>query len=139
MLNPLQAAQLSELTNYQQLSQKFAKLMDDPKTNAAELKKVAGILAINHPEKSTATIKIRDENGNEEPVTINKYNYLVKNALREAGVAEIHPSDDAKLKSAAAAAKNDPAKFLKTPIAQQALSKNVTQQELLDSYIKPKK
>ena len=139
ILNPLQAAQLSELTNYQQLTQKFAKLMDDPKTNAAELKKVAGILATTHPEKSTATIKIRDENGNEEPVTINKYGYLVKEALRGAGVIEIHPSDDAKLKSAATAAKNDPTKFLKTPAAQQAMKAGVTQEELLASYVKPKK
>jgi hypothetical protein len=139
ILNPLQAAQLSELTNYQQLTQKFAKLMDDPKTNAAELKKVAGILATTHPEKSTATIKIRDADGNEEPVTINKYGYLVKEALRGAGVVEIHPSDDAKLKSAATAAKNDPTKFLKTPAAQQAMKAGVTQEELLASYVKPKK
>lgn len=139
ILNPLQKAQLDELTNYQQLTQRFAKLMDDPKANAAELKKVAGILATNHPEKSTATIKIRDENGNEEPVTINKYNYLVKNALRESGVVEIHPSDDAKLRSAAAAAKNDPAKFMKSPAAQQALKAGVSQEELLSSYVKPKK
>ena len=139
ILNPLQQAQLSELTNYQQLTQKFAKLMDDPKANAAELKKVAGILATTHPEKSTATIKIRDENGNEEPVTVNKYNYLVKNALREAGVVEIHPSDDAKLKSAATAAKNDPVKFMKSPAAQQALRAGVSQEELIDSYVKPKK
>jgi hypothetical protein len=139
IMNPLQAAQLSELTNYQQLSSRFAKLMDDPKANAAELKKVAGMLAVNHPEKSTATIKIRDENGNEEPVTVNKYNYLVKNALRESGVVEIHPSDDAKLKSAATAAKNDPAKFMKSPAAQQALKAGMSQEELLDSYVKPKK
>lgn len=134
ILNPLQKHQLDESVNYAEMSAQFAKLMTDPKANASALRTLAGQLAIRHPEKSTSVTKVRNADGGEDAVQINRYDFLVKNALKGAGVVELPMTFKPLLDAAAKSAKTDKAKFLSSDAAKRAVAAGVNPDELAAEY-----
>ena len=77
MMNPLQEAQLKELTSFADLADKFQRQLDDPKTPRKELEKTANQLAVHPSGKALNTVLVKDaETGETKPITVNKFEHL---------------------------------------------------------------
>jgi hypothetical protein len=136
MMNQLQEAQLKELTSFADLADTFQKQLSDPNTPPKELRKTASLLAVHPSGKALNTVMVHDaETGTTSPVTVNKFEHLVDQHQKENGHFELNPQDHTKLQNEAALSKGNQAVFLKSPFVQQAISKGIPPQLLIDEFL----
>ena len=139
MMTPLQEAQLQEITSFADLATKFQKQLDDPNTPPKELRQTANQLAVHPSGKALNTVLVKDaDTGEVRPVTVNKYEHLVDVHQKENGHFELNPQDHAKLQNEASLSKGNQAVFLKSPFVQQAISKGIPPQLLIDEFLTKK-
>ena len=139
VMTPLEEAQLQELTSFADLADKFQKQLDDPNTSPKELRKTSNLLAVHRSGKALNTVQVKDpDTGEVRLVTVNKFDHLVDVHQKENGHFELNPQDHTKLQNEASLSKGNQAVFLKSPFVQQAISKGIPPQLLIDEFLTKK-
>ena len=136
--NQLAGEQLKQMQAYNKALENFETLAKDPKANMKELRQAAQTMALRHPKEALVSMKVKDADGGEHEVTINRFDSLVNDALTNAGVVRLPAALQPKLTDAVAAAKGDPKKFLNSPAAKEALALGVKPDDLV-SELMPQK
>jgi hypothetical protein len=119
------------------LRDEFLNLSKDPRLNATRLREIASELAVVAPKFALTQAKVKDAEGNESIVVVNKFDSILSNSLRAAGVIELPQQAKGALQAAAVNARGNPEAFLKSNAAQSALRAGVDQNDLLKEFMTP--
>jgi hypothetical protein len=119
------------------LRDEFLNLSKDPRVNAARMREIASELAVVAPKFALTQAKVKDAEGNESIVVVNKFDSIVSNSLRAAGVIELPQQAKGALQAAAVNARGNPQAFLRSNAAQSALRAGVDQNDLLQEFMTP--
>lgn len=117
------------------LRDEFLALSKDPRTNADRLRQISGELAIVSPKYALKSMKVKDVEGNEVPVTVNMFDSILSNALRAAGVVELPQQAKGALEAAAANSRGNRDAFLRSRAAQSAMQSGASAEDLVSEFL----